>query len=184
MAHPDWAGKLAVADPRFGTTTGHVAAMYVLWGEAEYVAFLERLARTTGGLLMDGNATVARRVGSGEMLIGATDTDDVYARQGRGEPVAMVYPDMGDGGTLLIPNSVALIAGAPRPEAAKRLIDFLTSEQTERLLARSESRNYPVREALRRELDMELPGETSVPFEAITDALEPALRLAGTHLVR
>jgi iron(III) transport system substrate-binding protein len=178
-----WSGKLAFADPRFGTTTGHIAAMYALWGEAEYVEFLEQLNQVTGGVLMDGNATVARRVGAGELAIGATDTDDVYARQGRNEPIAMVYPDMGDGGTLLIPNSVGLVAGAPRPEAAKKLIDFLTSDVTERMLARSESRNFPVREGLRRELNMELPPETSVPFEKIADAMAPALRLASEHLV-
>jgi len=179
-----WAGKLAFADPRFGTTTGHVAAMYALWGEAEYVEFLKQLSQVTDGVLMDGNATAARRVGSGEFSIGATDTDDVYARQGRGEPIAMIFPDMGDGGTLLIPNSVGLVTGAPRPEAAKKLIDFLTSATTERMLARSESRNYPVREDLRRELNMELPPETSVPFEKIADAMDPALRLAGEYLVK
>jgi iron(III) transport system substrate-binding protein len=183
MADPKWKDKLAVADPRFGTTTGQVAAMYALWGEAEYTDFLKRLNETTGGLLMDGNATVARRVGAGEMLIGATDTDDVYARQGRSEPIAMVYPDMGDGGTLLIPNSVGLVEGAPHPAAAKKLIDFLTSETTERMLARSESRNFPVREKLRQELKIELPPETKVPFDKIAEALEPAIRLAGEHLV-
>lgn len=183
MADPKWKGKLAVADPRFGTTTGHFAAMYALWGEAEYRAFLEQLNATTGGLLMDGNATVARRVGAGEMLLGSTDTDDVYARQGRGEPIAMTYPDMGDGGTLLIPNSVALIAGAPHPETARKLVDFLASEATERMLAESESRNFPVRESLRRELKMELPPETKVPFDKIADALDPALKLASLELI-
>jgi iron(III) transport system substrate-binding protein len=184
MVDPKWSGRLAVADPRFGTTTGHVAAMYVLWGEQEYVEFLDQLKQTTGGVLMDGNATVSRRVGSGEMLIGATDTDDVFARQARDEPVAMVFPDMGDGGTLLIPCSVGLVTGAPRPETARTLIDFLTSATTERMLARSESGNYPVREDLRAELEMELPSETSVSFEAIAQAMQPALRLASERLVR
>lgn len=179
-----WSGKLAVADPRFGTTTGHVAAMYELWGEQEYVEFLQQLHRTTNGVLMDGNATVARRVGSGEMLIGATDTDDVFARQARDEPIDMVFPDMGDGGTLLIPNSVALVTGAPHPQAARKLIDFLTSATTERMLAQSESANYPVREDLRRELEMETPAETQVSFDAIAKALEPALRLVSEHLLQ
>jgi iron(III) transport system substrate-binding protein len=183
MVDGRWAGKLAVADPRFGTTTGHFAAMYVLWGEAAYVEFLKQLNQTTGGVLMDGNATVARRVGAGEAAIGSTDTDDVFARQARTEPIELVYPDMGDGGTLLVPNSVGLVAGAPHAEPARKLIDFLTSAATERMLALSESRNFPVREALCRELNMQLPPETAVPFEKIADALEPAVRLAGVHLV-
>ena len=90
---------------------------------------------------------------------------------------------MGDGGTLLIPNSVALIAGAPHPESARKLIDFLTSEQTERLLAQSDSRNFPVRASLRDELTMELPPETKLTFDAIADAMDRAIRLAGEHLI-
>ncbi len=183
MVDARWLGNLAVADPRFGTTTGQFAAMYALWGEDAYVEFLKQLNQVTQGVLMDGNATVARRVGAGEAMLGATDTDDVYARQARGEPIELTYPDLGDGGTLLVPNSVGMIVGAPHLASAKALIEYLTSPAAERLLARSESRNFPVREALRRELNLQTPPETAVPFDRIADALEPALRLAGQHLV-
>lgn len=182
MADPRWRGKLGVADPQFGTTGGHFAAMLALWGEPAYVAWLKELNGVIAGQLQDGNATAARRVGRGELLLCATDTDDVFARQERGEPVDLVYPDMGDGGTLLIPNSVALLAGAPQPEAARQLVDFLTSEVTERLLAGSESRNIPVRASLRKELNLEFPPETKVSFDAITDSFDLAIRLAGEHL--
>ncbi len=183
ITDPKWTGQLGVADPRFGTTGGHFAAFLALWGEEEYVRFLDTLKRTIGGRLLDGNATAARLVGAGELKLCATDTDDVYARQERKEPVDLVYPDMGDGGTLLIPNSVAMVAGAPHPEAARKLIDFLASETTERMLARSESRNIPVRESLRKELKIDLPPETKVSFTAIADHFERALSLAGKHLV-
>lgn len=183
IADAHWAGKLLVADPRFGTTTGHFAAMLVLWGEPAYTEFLKQLDRTLGGVLMDGNATAARRVGAGQALLCATDTDDVYARQERNEPVDLVYPDMGDGGTLLVPNSVAIVAGAPHPATAQTLVDFLTSETTERMLARSESRNIPVRETLRHELKIEMPPETKVSFDHIADAMDRALQLAGKIMV-
>jgi iron(III) transport system substrate-binding protein len=183
IADPAWAGRLAVADPRFGTTGGHFAAMYALWGPGEYAAFLERL-RGVAGPLVDGNATSARQVGSGEKVLGVTDTDDVFARQARGEPVDLAYPDLGDGGTLLVPNSVGLIAGAPHAANARKLIDFLASAQAERLLAASESRNVPVRAALREELKMDWPAETKVPFERIADVLEEAIRLAHGKLAQ
>ena len=113
----------------------------------------------------------------------ATDTDDVYVRQQQGKPIDMIYPDMGDGGTLLIPNSVALIAGAPHPEPARKLIDFLTSEPTERMLAESESRNIPVRQSLRSELGIDMPAETKLSFDEIADAMDRAIALAGEHLI-
>jgi iron(III) transport system substrate-binding protein len=179
-----WKGKLGVADPRFGTTRGHFAAFLAGWGEPAYVDFLRRLSEVTGGRLMDGNATAAREVGKGALLICATDGDDVYVMQERGQPLELTYPDMGDGGTLLIPNSVALVNGAPHPEMAKKLVDFLTSATTERMLARSTSRNIPVRESLRQELAMEMPPETKLSLDAITDAMDRAIELASRHLIR
>ena len=182
LADPRWQGKLGVADPQFGTTGGHFAAMYALWGEPAYVRWIEALKQVIGGQLQDGNATAARRVGRGELLICATDTDDVYVRQERGEPVDLTYPDLGDGGTLLIPNSVGLLAGAPHPETARRLADFLTSETTERMLAKSESRNIPVRPALQKELNIVFPPETKVSFQTVAEAFDRAIELAGMHL--
>lgn len=184
IADSRWAGVLGVADPRFGTTRGHFAAFLAAWGEPAYVEFVDQLSKTLGDKLQDGNATAARVVGRGELHICATDTDDVYVRQNAKEPIDMVYPDMGDGGTLLIPNSVAMIANAPHPDAAKKLIDFLTSEQTERMLARSDSRNYPVRESLRKELNVTLPPETKLTFDQIADAMDKAIELAGAKLVK
>ncbi|MGQ9652144.1 MAG: extracellular solute-binding protein [Phycisphaerae bacterium] len=184
VADPRWAGVLGVADPRFGTTRGHFAAFLAAWGEPAYAEFVDQLSKTLGDKVQDGNATAARAVGRGELHICATDTDDVYVRQDAREPIAMVYPDMGDGGTLLIPNSVALIANAPHPDAAKKLIDFLTSEQTERMLVQSQSRNYPVRESLRKELNITLPPETKLTFSQIADAMDKAIELAGRKLIR
>lgn len=184
IADRRWAGRLGVADMRFGTTRGHFAAFLAAWGEPAYVEFLDALSFTLGDRLFDGNATVARLVGSGELLICATDTDDVYARQNLNEPIDLIHPDMGDGGTLLIPNSVAMIAGAPHAENARKLIDFLTSERTERLLAESDSRNIPVRERLRAELNVSLPPETKLTFDQIADAMDKAVELAGRKLVK
>lgn len=184
IADSRWAGVLGVADPRFGTTRGHFAAFLAAWGEPTYAEFVEQLSRTLGDKLQDGNAAAARAVARGELHICATDTDDVYVRQDAKEPIDMVFPDMGDGGTLLIPNSVAMIANAPHPDEAKRLIDFLTSEQTERMLARSPSRNYPVRESLRKELSITLPPEAKLTFEQIADAMDKAIELAGRKLIK
>ena len=184
IADPRWAGRLGVADPRFGTTRGHFAAFLAAWGEPAYVEFLEALTGTLGDKLLDGNATAARLVGSGELFICATDTDDVYARQNVKEPIDLIYPDMGDGGTLLIPNSVALIANAPHADNARKLIDFLASEQTERMLARSDSRNFPVRESLRKELGITIPSETKLTFDQIADSMDKAIELAGKKLIK
>ncbi len=50
--------------------------------------------------------------------------------------IDITLPDQGstDRGTLAIPCTVSLVAGAPHPDAAKKLIDFLLSAQTDRAL--------------------------------------------------
>ncbi len=113
-----------------------------------------------------------------------TDSDDVRVANKRGARLELCYPDMGDGGTLLIPCSVALIMKGPGGDAAKSLVDFLVSAEVERMLALSDSGNIPVREKLRRELKMKYPPETQVNFDAVADAMDEAVAAARDILLR
>ena len=48
------------------------------------------------------------------------------------------------GQTICIPNTVAIVRGAPHLANARKLVDFLLSAQTELALARSKSRQIPL----------------------------------------
>jgi iron(III) transport system substrate-binding protein len=177
------AGRLAFANPLFGTTRGHVAAMFALWGPERTGRFLTRL-RDNGALMLDGNSAAVRAVLNGEALFAMTDTDDVWVARRRGASIDLRYLDMGDGGTLLVPCSVALIKGGPAGKQARAVVDFLVSAEVERMLAESDSRNVPVRPSLRQELQLDLPPETEVSFVAIADAMEPAVQAVRDILIR
>ena len=58
-----------------------------------------------------------------------------------------MYPDAGpdDVGTVLLPNTVALVKGGPNPKAGERLLRWLTSPAVEEELARSRSAQIPLR---------------------------------------
>jgi iron(III) transport system substrate-binding protein len=183
LAEPSFASKVAVANPIFGTTRGHVAAMFALWGEDEGSAWLMKLSEGEA-LVSDSNSATVRAVLAGRVQFAATDTDDVYVANRSGATLEVAWLDMGDGGTLLIPNSVALLAGAPHPEAARKLIDYLVSAEVERRLAESTSGNIPVRESLRGELEMVWPPETSVSFDDIADAMEASSQAVREILLR
>lgn len=43
-----------------------------------------------------------------------------------------------------MPNTISLIAGAPHPEAARKLIDFLLSPETEKRLAEMDCVQLPL----------------------------------------
>lgn len=183
LAGPTFAPRTAFANPLFGTTRGHVAAMYALWGPDRTKKFLTDL-RDNGVHLADGNSATVRAVMAGQAAFACTDTDDVWVAQRGGASLDLAYLDMGDGGTLLIPCSVAIIKDGPNSEGARRLVDYLVSAEVERMLAESDSRNVPVREALRADLNMEWPAETKVDFAAVADAMEEAVAAARDILLR
>ena len=96
--------------------------------------------------ILSGNKQVATAVGSGQIAFGLTDTDDAMGEIDAGSPVAIVYPDREPDqlGTLFIPNTLALIKGAPHPEAAEALADHLLSPEVEAALARGPSAQIPL----------------------------------------
>ncbi len=178
-----YAARLAIANPLFGTTQGHVAAMFALWGPERGRRFLIRL-RDAGAQLADGNSATVRAVIDGRADFAATDSDDVWVAQRTGASLDFIYPDMGDGGTLLVPCSIAIVKGTSRRDAARRLLDYLVSAEVERRLANSDSRNIPVRAILRDELGVPWPPESKVDYDAVADAMPEALRAVREILLR
>jgi iron(III) transport system substrate-binding protein len=151
LLDPKWRGACGVARPLTGTTLTHFTALRGVLGEQEFNRFLDGLDENQVVFLPSNGATM-REVAAGELAFAFTDTDDFHvALAGKGAPVAAVFPDQGEGGvgTMLIPNSVAIIKGGPHPEAARRLVDFIVSEEVEALLAASESAQIPLRASVK-----------------------------------
>jgi iron(III) transport system substrate-binding protein len=180
-------GRVAIADPRFGTTRGHFAAMLASWGEWSFVEFLDGL-RKNAVIRADGNSHAVLLLKQGRVAFAATDTDDVIVAQSRGDSIAAVYPDMTspEGGTALtgtlwIPCSVALVKGARNEAAAKRLIDYIASERIERALYDSESKNVPVRASLRERVGAKSPHAAKVDYAAVSAELGRMEKLVAEH---
>ncbi len=140
--------KLAIAYPMFGTTKTMAAALYAQWGEEKGREYFEKIA-ALGVNVVDGNSVTKDMAVSGQAAIGFTDSDDAREAIKDGANVAMVYPDQGDGemGTLITPSTVALIKGAPNGENARKLIDFLLKESTERKLVEDGFYDLSIRDA-------------------------------------
>jgi iron(III) transport system substrate-binding protein len=108
LLRPDLKGHVVLARPTAGTTAGHVAALYIAWGQPRADKFFADL-RANG---------------------------DAAAAQAEIGKLNVTLPDQGPGeqGTLAMPCAVAMVAHGPHPEAAKRLIDFLLSAKVDRAL--------------------------------------------------
>jgi len=142
---PKWKGKAAIAKPLFGTTATHAAALFTLWGEEKGQKFFKDLLANDVAVLA-GNATVRDMVASGAYAWGLTDTDDANGAIEDGLPAKWLFPDQEEGGlgTLVIPNTVALVKNAPHPEAGKTLIDYLLSPEVEKALSELRGMQIPL----------------------------------------
>jgi iron(III) transport system substrate-binding protein len=125
LTNDTWKGRVVLAYPLFGTTATHFLALRQHWGDEGWNAWCRTLRQNA--MIVDGNSVVVKQVSRGEAWIGLTDSDDIAAAQREGLPVAAL-PILD--GTLFIPNTLAVISGAPRPEMARRLMNYLASPQT------------------------------------------------------
>ncbi len=167
-------GGAAMADPRFGTTRTHVAVM-ALFPEQ----FADFLGTVKGKPLLGGNAATVQQVVEGKSMYAMTDSDDVHASIARGESIAMCYPShhgAENGGTLLIPNTVAMIRGCTHPKLAATFVDFMLSDEVATLLAKSTSHNIPLQQDVAQQFPgLQVENPLQVDFYAAAELQEEAI---------
>jgi iron(III) transport system substrate-binding protein len=155
LTTPKWAGRLAMADPLFGTTTTEAAALFQLLSAEKARAFYRGL-RDNRIRTVEGNSVAAEMAGTGEVAVALTDTDDGYLRQDAARLIDLLFPNQSPNavpnGALLIPNTIGLIAGAPNLPGGKRFLDFVLRPETELMLANLPSRQLPLHPAARKSL--------------------------------
>jgi iron(III) transport system substrate-binding protein len=86
-----WKGQFALANPLFGTTATHAAALFCVLGDEKAKQFFADL-KANGAVIADGNSVVKDQVANGELKAGLTDTDDVNMAVLAGKPVGMIHP--------------------------------------------------------------------------------------------
>lgn len=147
LLRPELRGRVAIANPLFGTSATHAAALFQVLGPEEAQEFYRSLL-ANGCKVVPGNAHARDLVVRGEVAVCLTDTDDAHGAFLAGGSVEMIYPDQDGLGALVIPNTVMRLAGAPHPEAGRKLVEFLGSRRIEERLARSEAAQMPLRPGL------------------------------------
>lgn len=196
LLRPELQGRVGIARPEFGTTRGHMAALVAAHGAERTREYLGAL-KAHNARLYDGNSVIVKAVAGGEIDVGLTDTDDVFAGQRNGwkvdftlerfddqspggespSPTGSIIPSVGP---LVIPNTVARVKGGPNPEGAERLIEYLLSERLERLMAESEARNIPVRPGLAAQLKtVEVSRPMNVRLEEVEARVDEALAIVA-----
>ncbi len=147
LAKPEFAPRSCLANPLFGTTAVHAAALFKVWGDERARRFFEDFARH-GGKMLASNGEVKRRTGSGEFAFGLTDSDDYHVALLDQKPVEVIIPVAPEDGGLLLPSTAVLIKNAPHAAEARRLAAWLAGPEGERLMAESEAAHWPSRSSI------------------------------------
>ncbi len=157
LAEPQWKGKLCLRSGQHAYNTSLIAAMIVHVGEARTEAWLTglkaNLARKPGG----GDRDVARDILGGICQLGIANSYYMgLMRAGRGGPEQKTWgegvdarlPVFADGGTHVNASGVALAKHAPNVGAARKLVEFLLSEEGQAIYA-EQNFEYPARKGAR-----------------------------------
>lgn len=187
LTAPRWRGRVGIAKPLFGTTASHVACLFARLGPDAAMRLLDALKRNDIRVV-GGNKTCAEQVSSGLLAVALTDTDDALLERDAGQPVAIVFPDSGTDqmGTLLLPNTLSLVRGAPHPRAGRRLIEYLLSPAVEARLARGPSGQIPLNPHTPAQSRLSLPGALHpmpVDYEQAATLFPQAARYIETRFL-
>jgi iron(III) transport system substrate-binding protein len=200
LTEPRFAGRVVMAKPQFGTSATQAACLFEVLGPDKGREYYLGL-KNNGVQIAPGNKQVAEWVGRGRSpdgrpaAVGITDTDDAIAEVKAGRPVALLFPDREGStayprmGTLFIPNTVALLKGAPHADGGRKLIDFLLSPEVEAALAESASHQIPINPHVKAKLPAEIEaGRTARPMEVdfykAADLWEQTQRFLSSEFAR
>jgi iron(III) transport system substrate-binding protein len=158
IADPKWAGRICTRSGKHSYNLSLIGSMIEYKGEAEAEAWLEavkaNLARKPQGndraqvkAVMEGQCDVAL---GNSYYFGAMLTNDEEPEQKEwANSVNLLFPNQSDRGAHMNISGAGITAHAPNPKAATALLEFLTSEEAQRIYAEV-NYEFPVRPGVAR----------------------------------
>ena len=122
LGRREWAGQVAIADPRSGPTAVHLGVLSQVWGDGQVRALLAGL-RSNDVRIVDSDRRVRDLVASGTVAVGLGSYDPADGPLPPG--VVAVVPDSADVGVLVVPTVAVLHATGRNPEGGRRFLEFL-----------------------------------------------------------
>jgi len=136
LADPRLKGLISSARAdRSGSSYMQLANVLAVYGEQEGWSLYDTILANF--VLSTSSGAVPRFVNDGEAAVGVTLEDNAQRFVLGGGPVKIVYPE---DGTVAAPDGIALLKGAPHPQAAKTFIDWCLSKSTQDFLVEAMGR--------------------------------------------
>ena len=139
LTDPWWKGKVSSATPdKSGSSYMQLSNVLLAFKDKGWDVYEGILANF---FISTSSGAVPKYVNDGEALVGITLEDNAYRYVQGGGPVKIVYPVEG---VIAAPDGIAMVKGAPHPEAAKKFIDWCLSPSAQNFLVDKMGRR-PVR---------------------------------------
>ncbi len=126
LLDPKWKGRAAFGHPGF---SGYVGVWTVQMRKLYGWQWFEKLAANRPRVGRSGNDPISL-LNAGECVVGLGPASTALASAARGNPIGVIYPT--DGSVVCVGPS-AVMANAPRPNAARLFANWLLSEEFARL---------------------------------------------------
>ena len=160
LLNPALKGKIAFADPsKSSSSFEHVVNILYGMGNGDPEkgwGFVQDLAKNLGGKLLSGSSAVYKGVADGEYTVGLTFEEGAATYVKSKAPVKIVYMSEG---VISKADGSAIIKGAKNLENAKKFVDFVSSKETQSMIASQLSRR-----SVRKDVP---PGEGLMPLPQI-----------------
>jgi iron(III) transport system substrate-binding protein len=122
----EWQNQITFYDPRTSSAAfSLLATLYQNFGEQQTVAIYQGLIRAGAELTPTTPAGLAKMLSGEKPLMFYVVNNHYSGAVAKGAPLEFIVPKSG---TVSTPFSVAVLAGAPHPAAAKLFVDFMMSD--------------------------------------------------------
>jgi iron(III) transport system substrate-binding protein len=144
LTDPKWKGKVAMHNSGDASLIPQITAIRLLKGEETARKFLKDMLANDVKILKS-STDIRKAVGKGEVALGFTNHYYYHLELQDGSPVGIIYPDQGanDLGAFVNAACVSFINGAKNPNAARAFIEFMVSNDAQKIFAENNF-EYPL----------------------------------------
>jgi len=179
LTDPAYEGRVGFP-PTNASFQAFVAAMIITEGEEATRDFLQGLADNEPRLF-ESNSDTVRAIAAGEIDLGLVNHYYKYEVEAEDGPIPVEnhFLSGGDPGALVNAAGAGILGTSDTPEAAQRLVGYLTGDEGQTYFA-TETYEYPVVPGVEPSQDLVPLAEIESPAIDLSDlgeTLEPALRL-------
>jgi iron(III) transport system substrate-binding protein len=156
LADPKWKGKICTRSGQHPYNVALFASIIAHKGEAEAKKWLQAVKENLAVKPSGNDRSQAKAIFSGQCDLALANTyymalmeknDKEPEQKEWAKSIKVLFPNAGDRGTHINLSGIVLTKHAPNKENAKRLIEFLTSDEAQKIYAELNN-EYPLKEGV------------------------------------